>query len=673
MQEIDPGMVADTSDSITLIRRQSRYPIYSTLLDIQRHRTLHKISQKWISTLECLYMKELVRPEKPARRRKRSDRGKAIEFPKRLLGRSYLNPIDRSQRDYIAISYTWDPAQGEDAASGGYLVDPRGQGQRVMSKVRDVVFDRVIEYAGYLNCKRFWIDKECIDQKNSREKEVAIQSMDLVYSLSKHPVALLSISIETNEELDALAHLLRGGFVRENRQKLFLNFHHRQIVKADKILRLLDKITSNFWWTRGWTFQEDYRASTKMVLLISHNPSLERQKMSVKGFAGVRYMFGTLMGELCVNSADFRREASRFCLAYDNKANLGRDRERICREILTRAGKYTVILRHTSKIKDGTIRESMSPAIFADISSRSITRCSDLLAIAANCCNYSERLNTKSLNSQGFSLSVAMLALYLINGEIIVNGNNEKDGDTFADNIVDFLKKQSMTTFLPAADEQLTFIKSCRFSHVRLTKEGVQTEGHLWKLGKKINAKLYYRSNPPRGTKNCLSDCEWHCLNRLATSLASGRLGKRYKRLADDLRNYLEDSQVFKKSTPGFSKRFKDSMAREVIEAMYRPDKTLRLASIVDGLSTNGYSPYRGIFITDTDENDGSGFVFTSLCPAKGLGTLGKHISLKVDLEDVTQSGLQGLSTREWTNGLFFFNGHPKQKVVFPWPTAFLE
>lgn len=77
--------------------------------------------------------------------------------------------------------------------------------------------------------------------KNSREKEITIQSMDLVHNLSNYPVALLSISIKMNEELDTLAHLLRGSFVKEMRQKLFLNSRHGQILEADMIVGLLDK------------------------------------------------------------------------------------------------------------------------------------------------------------------------------------------------------------------------------------------------------------------------------------------------------------------------------------------------------------------------------------------------------------------------------------------------
>lgn len=102
-----------------------------------------------------------------------------------------------------------------------------------------------------------------------------------------------------------------------------------------------------------------------------------------------------------------------------------------------------------------------------------------------------------------------MLALYLPIGEIMVNDNSGKDGVAFADNIINFFKKQFMTTFQTAADKQLTFNKSCRFSHVRLSKDGVLTDGHLWKLGKKINLKLQHRF----GITNSLSAFERRILH----------------------------------------------------------------------------------------------------------------------------------------------------------------
>lgn len=53
--------------------------------------------------------------------------------------------------------------------------------------------------------------------------------------------------------------------------------------QAEDTLQLLRDITSDLWWNRAWTFQENYRSSDWMMLLMRHTPSLERRKnMSAK-------------------------------------------------------------------------------------------------------------------------------------------------------------------------------------------------------------------------------------------------------------------------------------------------------------------------------------------------------------------------------------------------------
>jgi hypothetical protein len=69
----------------------------------------------------------------------------------------------------------------------------------------------------------------------------------------------------------------------------------------------------------------------------------------------------------------------------------------------------------------------MLPTIFSDVGKRGTTIESDRLAIAANCCGYSVRLNTAKLRDKHCSLSLAMLCLFL-NGEIFTNGEQSAYG-----------------------------------------------------------------------------------------------------------------------------------------------------------------------------------------------------------------------------------------------------
>lgn len=77
---------------------------------------------------------------------------------------------------------------------------------------------------------------------------------------------------------------------------------------------LLKLITSEPWWSRAWTFWEEYKATINMKLLIPHIPAFEGCKR--RRASGI---LGTLAGELCVDSADFRVESTRFCLAYQGR------------------------------------------------------------------------------------------------------------------------------------------------------------------------------------------------------------------------------------------------------------------------------------------------------------------------------------------------------------------
>ena len=254
----------------------------------------------------------------------------------------------------------------------------------------------------------------------SRERDIAIHSMDVLYGLSKYPMALLTVEIQSEDELSLRADVLEGKFVDQSekgRQRLDLVKSN----KARKAFELLNRITSDEWWMRGWTFQEDYRASVKMKLLVRHGARISTMKKSAR----MTYLFGGLDNELCFNSTTFREETTRFYRAFEQTCS--QQQWHICKRIVERAAKYTVTLRNDSRSSDGPIFMPMSPTIFADISVRRMKTDEDILAIAANCCSYQLRLGTRSLQHNTQSLSIAILALCLLNGEIMLeNGRTQK-------------------------------------------------------------------------------------------------------------------------------------------------------------------------------------------------------------------------------------------------------
>nr|XP_036581443.1 uncharacterized protein CTRU02_08493 [Colletotrichum truncatum]KAF6789794.1 hypothetical protein CTRU02_08493 [Colletotrichum truncatum] len=310
------------------------------------------------------------------------------------LRRSPINAFN--QREYVALSHTWKPWKPEPKERGRYRVQNWDNNSPRLSRVRNSVFDRILGYMDHVGVGYLWIDAHCIRQKTCGaddchhyrcfEKRNGLQAMDLVYQLSSHPVALLSWKLNTKSELFLLSEILSGKLV-EDSHELRLRGDADIAVEA---LKLLSEITQDNWWWRAWTFQENYRGGTRMQLLISHKPSLERQKLR-------HGVFGEITGELCIQSIKFSEQATRLCLALRGMVRqLSLDLKMID-GVLRAAGKYTLLIHNSI---------SMTPTIIADIEPRGLKKPWDRLAIIANCCQYPVRLNGNTLSQRRQSLSL---------------------------------------------------------------------------------------------------------------------------------------------------------------------------------------------------------------------------------------------------------------------------
>ncbi|OCL15282.1 hypothetical protein AOQ84DRAFT_410481 [Glonium stellatum] len=574
-------MQDDTGSSLSEIRQKSGMGTISRLIDIQKHNTLGEKSYEWAENLRCLFC------VKSSRKRRRSLDSQYEAGSEKILR---IKWIPMREKDYVAVSYTWQPAENENPAVGGYIIQSPELEDKP-SKVRDIVLDRVIRYATHSEVKMFWIDGESIDQDNDDEKTIAVQSMDLVYSRSEYPLGLLSVCFDSSEQLDLLWRLL-----------------HQQ----------------------AWIFQEDYRASMKMTLLI---------RTSVKRIRpAIRKKLGGIPGELKVNSAEFREAATLFCLAYAQEFGNKQDTEGdMCDRVLKRAGKYKIL--HEC----GKMREGMSPTIFRDIGCRGVEERSDLLAIGANCCCYSARLNTRALAAAGSSLSLCILVLYLLNGEIIKNGEGGRR--LLSRNIFNFLKEQSLDVKPPVKGKGLTFIKHCRFADVELLEDGIVASGHLWKIYKRIDTEIF-KIELPRDWKKSTFGLHWTKRRWLRQLIKKMKL-MGHKELSDELMAYLEeDAQSNGKERP--SKQYKDSMATQIVQAI------TERKPIYLGCPMNGGS-YRGIFIPEPDPHRHfeQFYAFTAWSCARepvddipSERNIDKFVSLEVEADGYTSLEVPRLVTK---------------------------
>ncbi|KAL6405849.1 hypothetical protein AUP68_10988 [Ilyonectria robusta] len=645
----------DINDTLLDITRYHGKSIVSLMLDIQKSTLAQDKKLSIIKNLECL---------RPA-----SDQS----F---LLSRHWINAIE--DHDYVALSYTWDSSNDEDRKVGGYMVQTRDRAREFRSPVRDCVFDRIIKYMRRFQLNLLWIDRHTIKQRSCNQtpcihphcnqKRHALQAMDLIYKLSNHPVALLQRCFHSRFDMMLLARILGGELVTQHRQAPRFRLSEKTSrQEAGNALTLLKDITSDLWWTRTWTFQESYRAGTAMHLLIPHVPALERQKRS--SFIN---LFSDINEELCINSVSFSYEATRLCLAFEGiQPQTPAEREAIG-HVLTTAGRYTITLKK---------HESMTPTIISDIEHRNVKKPWDRLAVVANCCQYPVRLDVEELQRKKHSLSLSMLVMSLLNGEILSNGRSCESPSQMT--VSKFLKAQSFKGFYsPLNRRSLSFNKGCRFPHVRLTPDGIFTKGHLWKLGRAITSHdVDEQTAWVDNSTGKLTLRERKRLTQLANTLRSLGYSLIERRIRRCLSLDSERDQGYF-DNESYSERYMRMMGSELVDAI-DSGMTLRLGSLWD--PSGQPSPYRAVFICDGGDGVGqsqgseSVLIFTAFRP-KFQGSNGndtndvdRHVSLEVQHKGCVEDAgniVPRLYTKGWRLGLCYFERSPRVDVVFPWPAG---
>ncbi|KAI1271192.1 hypothetical protein F5Y07DRAFT_383841 [Xylaria sp. FL0933] len=624
----------DSEETLGQISVRYQRPIVSLLLEIQGYQTLQQDVLGFLEHLECFYIKP--------------------QAPTRLL-RATISAFE--DRPYIALSYTWNNSRYEDATSGRYWIETRNRKGGFPSPVRNCVFTRITRYMRSEGVKLLWIDRHSIPQRASnpdsgRKKEAGLQCMDWVYRQSKHPVALLGRPLESSRELTLLYWVMKGSFIKSSRRTGRFEITKGNISEeAADALELLFSITADLWWERAWTFQENYKGGSDMVLLIRHPDSCKRLKQQYG-------IFGNVPGELRVNSQQFSVQATKFCLAFRGTGSPMDEDKRRMNVILSRAGRYAVLLKES---------QIMSPTIIADVEKRGVTCAWDRLAIVGNCCDYSVHMNLERLRQSRHSLSLSMLAMCLLNGEVLDNRpSSERNASDLT--VSGFLRAHSFDKISPPLEgRSLTFNKGSRFTDVELHESGILTSGHLWKLGRIIETDHFRDRLPwvdsPDGELTLLQQ---RYLTRLCQELKRFPESVELSRcIADYLEDDATDNAPFQ-----LGEDYMLKMMKEVSEAIGN-GRYLRLGSLRES------EECMAIFIWEGDNK--SGTIFTSLWPKDSniesyiTHDIDRHVSLEVDLRGgsgQTRNSPPSLYVRRWISGICFFVGRRREEVVFPWPPA---
>ncbi|KAF7555306.1 hypothetical protein G7Z17_g2326 [Cylindrodendrum hubeiense] len=649
-------MKNDIASPLSGIRASSAESLHSRILRIQR--TAQLVQQKTAMRL-CVQV-DLTAAEKL------NERSTPIELR------------HHKSDEYIAVSCPWS-LPGHDTVSGRYKFAPEQPPGVIMPS--DIVLDRILNFKicnpDYLHTP-FWVDKICINQEASDEKEMAVHSMDLVYQYSGRKVVtagqeqivgcslgLLFVEIKTVAQLTMLRKLLDSGFAENNNHepKLLIS-----VEEANSVLELIEAILQDNWWHRAWIFQEEFLASRHMILLLPC--TLDRTGL-FENEDGVD-LFGKTSGEIEVRPLNFRTEVTTFCLALTREADkIGQER---CFKILTYARRYTFLYRSKYAAGPSSVVHAMSPAIFEDISTRGITVPSDILAIAANCCRYITRLDSQVLNTADESLSVAILTLFVMNGEII--RHDVQPEAIVQQTVLEFLRTAKLQIQPPLQAAELIFIKMCRLPTVSISSAGLMVRGVLSRLDKRIKVKisasdedLYWKNNDATET-NVLNVGEKRLLRVL-----EGHLKSIYQEGGRALHTKLDEFLDVKKNerAPQFwsQQHIQVMMAKGVCRAIAE-HKPLWLSRLH---VPRKWTPWLGIFVPD-DSLDVAvpiSFVFTATQTDNEFKDRGAKLARKnsrvTSLQVRFAPGTQQIVPRKWMNGLWFFNNkdHPSSLTI-PWP-----
>jgi hypothetical protein len=233
--------------------------------------------------------------------------------------------------------------------------------------------------------------------------------------------------------------------------------------------------------------------------------------------------YGVIAGEFCAQTTKFREQATIFLLAC--LATEWTPYHATCSTMLSTMGKYSITLKRSN----GGLKP-MSATIFADIERRGVENAWDTLAITANTCAYRTRLNVQSLVDEGRSLSLCLLAQFLLIGEIIACGANHNRADRkLLQHTIDGVLHQIQPVIedLPISTKGLTFLKHCRLPPVEFVSRGLQTVGYIWHLPKHadVHTSDFDLAKLSDARRNHLEKCPWESreLEVLASKLKQGQ------------------------------------------------------------------------------------------------------------------------------------------------------
>ena len=240
--------------------------------------------------------------------------------------------------------------------------------------------------------------------------------MDYVYVNAQISIGLFRATLE-QRHLDALLLFFEvdiGSKVRRRGPRPLIN---RRSLHIGTLAEALSKVAMDRWNTRAWIFQEAFASADKMILLFPR-----AKDVAVKGWS-------LICQDLSFTEIAIRLEILQKCM----KQSAGFFTPRPGNSLPVRPPDWAETLERLDWfqpepqgnhfvdfwIGGSKTRRTCNAAVACSfLKHRENDRVADRLAIVANLCDYSLRLNTVELEKSQHALSVCIFALAIFNGDL---------------------------------------------------------------------------------------------------------------------------------------------------------------------------------------------------------------------------------------------------------------
>jgi hypothetical protein len=357
---------------------------------------------------------------------------RVVQFPKDAFegGRPLCN-------HYVAISYCWqsDLSGTAQAQNGSYRVlveNENGITKERSNNAPDETIDRAVDFASHVGARLIWIDQECLPQDDSKEHELGIQAMDMVYQRAHWCAGLHQSIVPSQCQLDAVASMMdwrrQNSSTRRLRIPVESDLDYGTFMRS--LLDFLDLLCNDPWNQRAWILQELFSSSNHMTTVIRlKSPFVYRGSLALQEKTAAKSLkltgpeVDTLVsaskqflsiGLSRARSLNLKEQGSE---AFKRAAQIVKMLKSLRPQIATAGNKYAYIYA-MNKSSIGPRYRCNAAVALAYLRNRDNHRPADRLAIMANLCDYEIRLNTVAVEKSFESLAVCLFALAFVNGDL---------------------------------------------------------------------------------------------------------------------------------------------------------------------------------------------------------------------------------------------------------------